>query len=175
MDDLLYAPNDYALNVGKFLTDLPTNSSSYDLTDEDVPFYQLVMSGVKEYSTVSINEHSNLYEKFLKAIESGSSIKFSVVYGDVTVIKDTDYEYLFGASYATRKEQIIEYQNKLEDVYSALGSRVVKNHVILDNGVRLVTFDTDKQVLINFGELDAATPYGTVKANDYLLVERGEE
>ena len=175
VDDLLYAPNDYALNVGKFLADLPTNSSGYDLTDEDVPFYQLVMSGVKEYSTVSINEHSNLYEKFLKAIESGSSIKFSVVYGDVTVIKDTDYEYLFGASYAARKEQIIEYQNKLEDVYSALGSRVVKDHVILDNGVRLVTFDTDKQILVNFGELDAETPYGTVKANDYLLVERGEE
>ncbi len=174
-DDLLYAPNDYALGIGKYLTDIPVNSSSYDLTDEDVPFYQLVMSGVKEYSTVSLNEHSNLNKLFLKAVESGSSIKFSIIYNDVTVIKDTDYEYLFGASYSARKEQIIEYQNKLEDVFAALGSRVVKDHVILDGGVRLVTFEGDKQILINFGELDAATSYGTVKANDYLLVERGED
>lgn len=174
-DDLMYAPNDYALSAGKYLTDLPTNSSGYDLTDEDVPFYQLVVSGIKEYSTISINEHSNLYISFLKAIESGSSIKFSVIYNDSTAIKDTRYEYLFGASYVNRKEEIIDYQKKLESVYSALGSRIVKEHEILSNGVRLVTFESGKQILINFGELDANTAYGTVKAHDYLLVERGEE
>ena len=173
-NDLMYAPNAYALGGGKYLADIPTNSSGYDLFDEDVPFYQLVMSGVKEYSTISINEHSNLYSSFLKAIESGSSIKFSLIYNDSTAIKDTKYEYLFGASYVTRKDQIVDYQKKLESVYSALGSRIVKSHEILSNGVRLVTFDSGKQILINFNALDANTAYGTVKANDYLLVERGE-
>ena len=47
---------------------------------------------------------------------------------------------------------------------------ISKVNEIIDNGVRLVTFEGGKQILINFSELDASTSLGTVKAHDYLLV-----
>ena len=167
---MLYAPNAYAIDYGKYVADTPIYSSSYDLIDEDVPFYQIVLSGVKEYSTVSLNLETNTDITFLKALESGASLKFTFVYDNITSIANTDYEYLFGADFENRKKQALEYQKKLEEAFSKLGSRVVKNHEILENSLRVTEFENGSKAVINLTDNTINSKYGRVEAQSYLIV-----
>lgn len=169
----VYAPNAYAFSYGKYAVDTPIYSSNYDIIDEDIPFYQLVLSGVKEYSTESLNLEANTEITFLKALESGASLKFTFVYDNIISIKNTQYDYLFGADFNNRKAETAEYQKKLCAAYKELGSRVMKRHTVLSSGVRLTEFENGSKVLINFSEKDIQTEYGTVAAKGYITVKEG--
>ncbi len=171
---MLYSPNGYAFKYGKYLADTPTNSSGYDLIDVDIPFYQMVLSGVKEYSTLSVNLNVNTEKMFLKAIESGASLKFTFIYDNITAIKNTDFDYLFGADFSNRKQEALAYQQELEKVYSDLNSRIIKKHSILQENVRVTEFENGNKVVTNYSDADVATEYGVVKAQDYIIVKNGE-
>lgn len=167
---MLYAPNAYAIGYGEYVADTPVYSSNYDLTDADVPFYQMVLSGVKEYSTVSLNLEANTDVTFLKALESGASLKFTFIYDNITSIANTDYEYLFGADFENRKEQALEYQKELEEAFKKLGSRVVENHEILENSLRVTEYQNGSKAVINLTDKDINSKYGRVEAKSYLIV-----
>lgn len=167
---MIYAPNAYALASGKYIADTPIYSSGYDLTDEDVPFYQMVISGAKEYSVPSINLETNTDISFLKALESGASLKFTFIYDNITSIKNTDYEYLFGADFLKRKEQALDYQKKLEKAYGELGSRVVKKHKIIKDSVRISEFENGNKAVVNLSDSAVDTEYGKVEPFGYLIV-----
>lgn len=47
--------NAYALPYVQEITDVPLQSSGFDVFDEDIPFYQMVMHGVKSYGTSAVN------------------------------------------------------------------------------------------------------------------------
>lgn len=166
---LLYAPNSYALSYGAYIADTPIYSSGYDITDEDVPFYQMVLSGVKEYSTVSLNLNTNTEDTFLKALESGASLKFTFVCGNITSIKNTEYEFLYGADFEGRKEQAAEYQKKLEKAYAELGSRTVKAHTVLASGVRATEYENGATVIVNYNKNAVDTEYGRVEPKSFIV------
>lgn len=167
---MIYAPNAYALSSGKYIADTPIYSSNYDVIDEDVPFYQMVISGVKEYSTPSVNLETNTDISFLKALESGASLKFTFVYDNITSIRNTDYEYLFGADFEKRKEQALTYQKRLEKAYAELGSRVVKNHQIINDSVRVTEFENGSKAVVNLSDSAVQTEYGKVEPLGYLVI-----
>ena len=170
---LVYSPNAYAFAAGKYTADTPLYSSGYDIISEDIPFYQLLLSGVKEYSTESLNLDANTDVTFLKALESGASLKFTFVYGNITSVKNTQYDYLFGADFNNRKKETAEYQKKLSAVYKELGSRVVKRNSVIGEGVRLTEFDNGSEIIINYSEKAVKTEFGTVEAGNYLTVKEG--
>lgn len=171
---MLYSPNGYAFKYGKYFADTPMNSSGYDLIDVDIPFYQMVLSGVKEYSTLSVNLNVNTQKMFLKAIESGASLKFTFIYDNITAIKNTDFDFLFGADFSNRKQEALAYQQELEKVYSDLNSRIVKRHSILQENVRVTEFENGNKVVTNYSDSDVTTEYGIVKSQDYIIVKNGE-
>lgn len=171
---VIYSPNSYALDNGKYIADTPTFSSCFDITDSQVPFYQLVISGTKEYATQSVNLNSDINLSFLKAIESGASLKFTFVYRNITAIKNTEYGYLYGADFINRKDEAVDYQQRLEKAYSKLGSRVLKKHKILSDGVSLSEFENGSKAVINFTGVTVNTDYGKVEAENFIIVGSDE-
>lgn len=168
---LLYAPNSYALGYGEFTADTPTASSGYDILDTDVPFYQMVLSSVKEYSTESINLNTNTDVGFLKALESGASLKFTFVYDNITSIKNTEYEFLYGADFKARREEAAEYQQRLEAAYKELGSRMVKKHTVLKSDVRMTEFDNGAKAIVNYSDNAVKTEFGAIEPKSYIIIK----
>ena len=58
---------------------MPLQSSGFDVFDEDIPFYQMVMHGVKSYGTSAVNASATPEETVLLAIASGSSLHFDMI------------------------------------------------------------------------------------------------
>lgn len=170
-ESILYSPADYAVGYSDIVTDAPTSSSNYDSEFTDVPFYELVLSGTKEYSVESINLYSNVKTGFLKAIESGASLKFTLVYDNITDIKNTYLDSLHGAEFGSWKTTISDYQNQISKIYDELGSRVIKKHFVISPEIRMTVYDGGKAVVVNYSDSDIKTEFGTIPAYGYSIVK----
>ena len=91
--------NAYALPYVSCIRGVPVSSSRFDLFDEDIPFYQLVLHGVIPYSTEAVNGSADPERMILMAAVTGSSLCFDMIYEEPGVLKDTEYDVLYYADH----------------------------------------------------------------------------
>ncbi len=166
---MLESPNAYLLDTKCILTSIPSSDSGFSIEDANVPFYQLVISGTREYSIESVNLSDNIRAQFLKAVETGASLQFSFVYQNATRLRGTRLAGLYGADYTIWKSQAEEMQNEIETVFEKIGSRVLESNTILGDGIYCSVFDSGKGVIVNYTDKAFETEYGKVEANGYLV------
>jgi hypothetical protein len=73
---LLDAVYGYGLPYADVISNVPIDSSRFDVEDETIPFYQLVMSGAAELYSVPMNDNGNVRQAFLRCVEYGVSPSF---------------------------------------------------------------------------------------------------
>lgn len=167
---MIDSPNAYLFDSNSVFSGVPVSSSSYDIEDASVPFYQLVISGAKEYSVKSVNLSDNSRIQFLKAAETGASLQFSFVYQNTSVLRDTRISSLYGADYSIWKSQAEEMQLELEEIYESIGSRIFTGSRILRKGVYCSDFENGGALIVNYTDEAVETEYGIVEAVGYLVI-----
>ena len=91
--------NAYALPYVSHITGAPVTSSRFDLFDEDIPFYQIVLHGVIPYSAEAVNGSPDPEEALLRAAATGSNISYDMIYEETDKLKDTELDGLYYANY----------------------------------------------------------------------------
>ena len=147
----LYRPYDYAFKYVTNAKDIPYTSTQYEILDYSIPFYQLVVNGLFDYSGESINANSedgtNLH--ILKILETGSNASFTFTYEGSEVLLTTDYNKYYYTHYE-------EWLEDVEHVYNAIdetginGCQLVKHEYLAEN-VCEVTYqnpDTNEVIII---------------------------
>ena len=92
--------NSYILPYADAVTDIPVYSSGFTITDEDVPFYQMVIHGVVPYSSKAVNASSNTDLTFMRAIAAGSDLNYDMIYEQADELTETEYDIYYYANYA---------------------------------------------------------------------------
>jgi hypothetical protein len=136
LDVIAADPNAYVLPYADHVTDIPTESSGYDLFDYDIPFYQLVLSGLKPVSTTAVNGDPRMSDAILKTVAAGGSVKFDMIGTPAEKIKDTRIDNLY---YAYADDWITEAaaaSRFVNDVLTGLEGQSVIEHVIDGNIIR---------------------------------------
>ena len=87
----------------------------YTVYDQTIPFYQLVINGLFDYTTETINGTSSKGSKyyFAKMLETGSNVNFMISAEDPAVLLETDYTQYFQAYYDNWKDTIISFANEV--------------------------------------------------------------
>lgn len=161
----------YQLKYVDYATEVPTTSSGYDLTDYSVPFYQMVISGSMIYTSPALNFEGDIHDALMRTIETGSALYYTFIYKDPYELKDTWYEFLYGASYENGFEGAVAAYKELTGVYDELGSNVLRGHKRLAEGVTESTYESGKKIVFNYTERDFVTEQGvTVPADSYVIV-----
>lgn len=93
-------PNAYVLPYTDTITNLPLSSSGFNLFDEEVPLYQMVMHGVMPYASEAVNGSADAAEMVLRCAAVGSNLHYDMLYADTSELKDTDFDIYFYANYA---------------------------------------------------------------------------
>lgn len=169
---MLKSPFDYAFPYAKNAINVPVTSSLYGIFDYSIPFYQLVVSGLFDYSSVSINAN---YEKgmqwnLLKAIETGSNLYFDLSYQDSKVLLETDYTYYFYTYYENWMSIIVEMAKTLDSI-GIHGGRLVE-HQVLANNVAKVKYSNGLEIIVNTSIVDYKHTDGkVVQSNTYMVLE----
>lgn len=91
--------NAYAFASVDHITNVPLSSSEFDVFDEEVPFYQVAMHGLKPYSTAAINGSADYKTLMLKALATGSNFNYDMLYEETSELKDTKFDVYFYANY----------------------------------------------------------------------------
>lgn len=136
--------NAYILPYVDHITNIPVNSSGFNVVDYDIPFYQMVVHGYVPYSTQAINKSSNSEETFLLALAYGSSLHYDMLYEQSSKLSDTDYDDLYYANYEGWLETAAAESKAAKQVLNAVSNKVITNFEIdRDNNVLTTTYGSE--------------------------------
>lgn len=158
----------YGFPYADAISNVPLYSSSFDVEDETIPFYQLVMSGTAQLYGTPMNDNGSLRTAFLRCVEYGVSPTFRLMAAQPAALQDTDYQHYFSASYDDWKDMIETMSAELAD--ASLGQRLV-NHEKLDDGVYASTFADGSVIYVNYGSKTACVGNIQIPAMNFVREE----
>lgn len=168
----LQSPAAYALNYTDYAYGMPLRSSHFTCFDIDIPFVQLVLNGVKNYSTTALNLTNNIPEMKLLMLESASAPTYSIIGKEYKDVKDTPLDILYGASLDSLEESIVKEVKAYREFFAKTEGKIAK-HTVITKDLRVVEYENGSKLIINYD--DAAVEYEgiTIDAVSYKLLEGG--
>lgn len=116
---------DYILNV-------PLDSSRYNRSSNAVPFIGVVLHSYVQMAGSPINMEGNIGYSFLKAIENGASLSFTICYQNYEKLKDDrQLSQYYSVRYDILKDDIIKYYTKLNELTRDLQLLKIVDHEFL--------------------------------------------
>ena len=146
------------------------------ITDYEVPFIQMVVSGLIPYSTEGAgNLAYDLQVQKLKWIEHGSLPFFYLTYESALNLRDTDYDTLFSSTYADWENTVVDTYKEFQENFSCVYGEQIVSHTILSDDLKCLEYANGVRVYINYGDEEATADGVTVSAKDYVVVRGGEQ
>lgn len=162
--------NAYVLPYADHVTNVPVYSSGFNVTDYDIPFYQMVVHGYVPYSGKPINASSNSDEMFMLSLAAGSNVHYDMIYEDASVLQDTEYNDLYYANYEGWVPHAATEYELTKQILSGVSNMTIKKYTRSADGSELRTVYTDGskdvEVAINMKNATA-----TVDGKTYDLSE----
>lgn len=97
---LAYGANAYMFPYVSHIAGVPVESSHFDIFDEDIPFYQMIIHGLISYSSEPLNSMPDTDDYIRKSIAYGSYLLFDFIYENPSVLQGTDLEKYYYADYS---------------------------------------------------------------------------
>ena len=143
--------NAYVLPYIDNIANVPLSSSRYDMFDEDIPFYQLVLHGVIPYSCEAVNGSAEPEKQLLKAVAAGSCISFDFIFGEASELKDTEYDNLFYANYSGWLDTAAEDYRIVSEILSGVSSCTIDSYETSGDGKVVSTVYSDgTEITVDF-------------------------
>lgn len=170
---LLTGGNEYALPYADLITDMDLEGKDYLIFDREVPFYQIAIHGLVNYTGSAMNLSDDPVDVLLKSAESGAGLAFAYIAASADILQDTEYMDFFGANYDGWKDIAKEYYLRYKEEMAGLNDKFIIDHQILAKGVTATTYEDNTVVYVN--QNDSAYDDGTVSipARDYLVERSG--
>lgn len=135
------ACNDYALKYVDSMRNIPLYSSGFDITDYDIPFYQLVVHGYIPYTSKARNASASADELFLLSVVTGTPLHYDFMYESPNELTDCKYEKLFYTHYEGWLDVAAEEYKFFKENISDVSGAVITDYKILSPKVVECTFD----------------------------------
>jgi hypothetical protein len=165
--------NAYAIPYATTILNLPTSSSQRNITDVDLPFYQMVIRGLIDYAGSPINLSGSYRQALLTAVETGSYPYFIGSFAPSSEIKNTKYASLYALHYQDWLEEAAEIYQELNALLREVQGQGISAWQVVAGNVHQTTFENGLSVIVNYN-LEPVTVNGMViPGQDYAVVERG--
>lgn len=162
--------NAYAFPYVNHITGVPMSSSRFDMFDEDIPFYQLVMHGIIPYSTTAINGSADSENLLLMAVATGSNLYYDMLYEETNTLKDTEFDVYFYANYANWINTASQEYKLVSSILSDVSDCTITDYQVTDNSLITTTYSNGTVISVDL-ENKSINCNGT----EYNLSEYAEE
>ena len=137
------------------LTEVPYKDSGFQFTTEAVPFYQLVMHGVRAYTATPGNLSSDLDREMLRWVEMGYMPYFELTWSSTEELMYTDYQSLFTAQYSAWLDKVSAIAADFADGdLHNLRTALMMEHTKISSDLIRVRYDNGMQVYVNYADHD---------------------
>ena len=163
--------NAYTFPYADRLLSVPTNSSSYDAFDADVPFYSMVLHGVKNMSVSPILQSDNPQKTFLKAVEMGIGITYSGIYEDSSLLTNTLHDYLYSSCYTLWQSKAVDQYKQYNGLYEKIYNLPVTEYTPITENVVKTVFGNKIAVYVNYGNTAVSVEDINIEAESFTVKE----
>ncbi|MDE7279611.1 MAG: hypothetical protein K2N26_07800, partial [Oscillospiraceae bacterium] len=163
--------NAYVLKYVDHVTNVPLNSSKYDVFDGDIPLYQIVMSGLKPVSTTAVNGDAQVADLVLRAIACGSNLRFDFTAETADELKDTRYDVLYYSNYEYWLEDAAGCYKFANEVLSQTAGAEITDYNILSDSEIETVYSNGTTTRVNLNDKTVTVNGKTISIYDYV----GEE
>ncbi|MDI6617305.1 MAG: DUF5696 domain-containing protein [Clostridiales bacterium] len=166
-------PNINRIGYARYSTNISRESSNYGTMYCSIPFRQLVMNGLTDYTTLDVNmspDRSNYF--LLQAFELGSIPKFTICSQNVDILKNSEYSDYFSMQYSMLKDKIKSLYNEYSQGFEKIGSREITDHKMLEKDVFETTYASGKSVIVNYNKFPVTTKEYHIDALGYMITAR---
>ena len=153
--------NAYALPYVSRIMNVPATSSRYDIFDEDIPFYQLVLHGLIPYSSTAVNAEADPVDALLAAAVTGSSLTYDMLWEDAALLKNTEFDIYYYANYKANIRRAAQAYKMVEPILSKVSGCTIDDYItdggscvtaVYSDGTE-VSADFEKKTLTSGGVL----------------------
>ncbi|MBQ7070742.1 MAG: hypothetical protein IJM87_05620 [Ruminococcus sp.] len=131
--------NAYVLPYVNKVSNIPVYSSSFNITDYDIPFYQMVIHGYLDYAGTSVNKSSNTDEVFYLSLASGSQIHYDLTYVDADTLQDTDYDELYYTHYEGWTDMAAKQYKAAQEILAGVSDYTITKYERNEDGTEFTT------------------------------------
>ena len=169
--------NSFAAACCSHVYDAPTQTSKYRYYSAEVPFYQIVFKGSVSMSGTALNLSTNERTNFLKAVETGSGLTYTLISEYDTNLITSAQNVFYGSVYwddviergvATSIEKTVK---EYKELFDKVSNQKIIGHKIINKDVRLTTFENGVSVYVNYGDTEFTEGDIKVAACGYTVKE----
>ena len=164
--------NTYALPYADLITDMNLTGNAYAILDSSVPFYQIALHGLKDYTGEALNLASDSTTLLLESAEYGAGLNFTFMQMDTKVLLDSVFSCYTAAGYDVWKKDATAIITRYQKEMAGLNRQKITGHEKLTDDVAVTTYADGTKVYVNYGINDYEAGAVKVPGRDYL-VERG--
>ena len=155
--------NAYTFAYTDDILNAPIEATKYDITDETIPLYEMIVHGYINYSSELLN-FENEDEKdrtILTLIENGASPHYVFTMEESSRMKLTSLNRFYSTTFDIWKDSSAETYKEINEVLKKVSGSCIINHEILSEDLRKVTYDNGVIIYVNYGasseEVDGIT------------------
>lgn len=171
-DLMIQGGNAYAWSTANHLVNVPTSTSRFSITDEEVPFYQMVIHGYIEYtgSPFNLDDEQDLNMQLLQVIELGMAPHLFWSAQPSSDLKYTRYDAYYSTYYQDWLEDAVKLYKEAAWVLTPLLSQRMIYHERLQEGVTRMTYENGTSIIVNKNETAVTIDGAFVKAKGYAVI-----
>lgn len=162
--------NAYTLPYANAIVGAPTKSSRMNITDEDVPFYQIALHGYFDIAGAPFNmdQYQNPRLSMLKALETGSNVYFEWYYNEPAAVKDTAYNDLYALHFEDWIDEAADVYKQASVVLNKVRNQPIVSHT-QSGWVTQTTFADGTKVIVNYGNEPITVEGVRIEAQSYKV------
>ena len=164
--------NEYAIPYADLITDMNLTGHNYAIIDERIPFYQMALHGMKDFTGESVNLAGDYVTALLECAEYGTGLNFTFMAEDTRILHDSFYSCYTSAGYDYWKQELIPMIQRFQEEMKGLNRLKMTGHERLTADVTCTTYEDGTRVYVNYSRNDYNRGTVKVPAREYV-VERG--
>lgn len=165
--------NQYAVPYSDYVTDLDIDTKAVNIIDESVPFYQIALHGLVNYSGSAINLSEDQTDMILKSAETGAGLYYTFMHAQTSVLQDGEYTQYYACNFTDWKDTAVELYNRFNTDLGDTYSQYIVAHEKLASGVYKTTYESGKSVIVNYNYADYDYNGKTVPQRDFVTIKTG--
>ncbi|KYG32293.1 DUF5696 domain-containing protein [Alkalihalobacillus trypoxylicola] len=166
---ILDQPFSYLWGYTEKMVDVPSQSSGYVFTDEDIPFIALTLKGIVPMYSEYINFQANQDFFFLQLVEQGLNPSFYITYEDPASLKNTNSSHIYSSQFELYEEVITDYYEQLGAVFEQTKGALISNHE-REGNLTKVTYDNGIIIYLNYSDEVQNYEGHTIEGLSYKVV-----
>lgn len=163
----------FAAGLVDTVFDAPLDISGNYNYDVEIPFYQLVYSGVTPIYSSAVNTSDEPQKKIMMAASTGTGLGFTLVNYFEKSYMETATEKLYSCVFEENADLIKRSLDKYNEIYKAIDNSKIKSYELMENNITKTVFENGVVIYANNSSDIVESPIG--KLNGYGFgVEREE-